>query len=315
MDLLLLGFYSICLLTLGTIVLVFGYIRLRGDDVSERLEDYVSEEGRADSEEQNLQQLSRQLSGTFAARVLIPNFRRLTRFFGRITPAGSIARLEHQLMLAGNPLRLGAREFYGIQILLLILGLYISTVFLLRGLTLLNIAIAVAMPIATFLIPQLWLMSTVRRRQERIRRGLPDALDMLSVCASAGLGFDQSLQRVSDYWQSDVGLEFGRTVTEMSMGISRQEALRNLAGRVEISELSSFVTLIIQSDTLGMSIADTLHAQADQMRLFRRLRAEEEIRKLPVKLLIPIGLFIFPAILAVVLGPSIPVMIDFFSTF
>ena len=315
MDTILTGLLSIFLLTVGLGILLFAYVRLRADDVSNRLEDYVTDSDSPGSMSPELQIRTRQLSGSFLNRVMFPNLRKVTRFLGRITPSGSIERLERQLMLAGNPLRVGAREFYGLQIVFSFVGLYIGVVFLTRGLTQLNIALGVATPIAAFMLPQLWLLSRVRRRQERIRRGLPDALDMLSVCATAGLGFDQALQRVSDYWKSEIGQEFGRAVTEMSMGISRQEALRNLSDRVEIVELSSFVTLIIQSDQLGMSIADTLHAQADQMRLFRRLRAEEEIRKLPVKLLIPIGLFIFPAILAVVLGPSIPVMIELFQDF
>ena len=313
MEILVNGIYTICLMTLGLAVLVVGFFRLRGDIISNRLEDFVEDPSAPGEGTPEYQIQVRLLSGSFMSRVVTPYFRRFTRYLGRLTPAGSIARLERQLMLAGNPGRLGAREFYGIQIALLFVGVYLGIIFLTRGLTQMNIALAVALPLATFLLPQLWLISTVRRRQDRIRRGLPDALDMLSVCATAGLGFDQALQRVSDYWESEVGREFGRTVTEMSMGISRQEALRNLSDRVDIVELSSFVTLIIQSDQLGMSIADTLHAQADQMRLFRRLRAEEEIRKLPVKLLIPIGLFIFPAILAVVLGPSVPVMIELFQ--
>jgi tight adherence protein C len=313
MDLILYGLYTICLLTLGLVVLVFGYYRLRGDSVSNRLEDYVGDPDAPARSGQGTQIQVRQLSGSFASRIFVPNLRKITRFLGRITPRGSIERLEHQLMLAGHPYRLGAREFYGIQIALLLVGVYIGILFLTRDLTALNLAMGIGTAIAAFLLPPLWLLTRIRRRQELVRRGLPDALDMLSVCATAGLGFDQSLQRVSDYWSSALGQEFGRTVTEMSMGISRQEALRNLSNRIDIVELSSFVTLIIQSDQLGMSIADTLHAQADQMRLFRRLRAEEAIRKLPVKMLIPIGLFIFPAILAVVLGPSVPVMIELFQ--
>lgn len=218
-------------------------------------------------------------------------------------------------MLAGDPGRVGAREFYGIQVIFLLIGLYLGVTFLTRGLDRNNLLLGVAFPSLMVIAPRLWLVRRIRNRQERFRRGLPDALDMLSVCASAGLGFDQALQRVSDYWKSAVGEEFGKVVAEMSMGVARAEALRNMSRRIDISELSTFVTLIIQSDQLGMSIADTLHAQADQMRLFRRLRAEEEIRKLPIKILIPVGLFIFPSIIAVILGPSVPVLLNFFNTF
>jgi tight adherence protein C len=137
---------------------------------------------------------------------------------------------------------------------------------------------------------------------------------MLSVTAEAGLGFDQSLQRVSEYWKTPVGVEFGRVVAEMEMGVSRQQALRNMADRLDIHELSSFVAVIIQSDQLGMSIADALQAQAQQMRIERRFRAQEAARKVPLKMLFPMMLLIFPAMLAVVCGPSIPILSDFFQT-
>lgn len=311
MEALFYGAAVIGLFTLGILVLVLGFSRIRGDEVANRLQSFVSEDQSKREEIRDYDVKVRQLSGSFITRVGIPYIRRVARFLGRVTPANSIERLEHQLMLAGFPGRLGAREFYGIQVLLLFLGAYAGVTFLTRELNTLNITVGISAPLIMILLPRLWLTSTVRKRQDKFRRALPDALDMLSVCATAGLGFDQALQRVADYWKTEVGEEFTRTVTEMSMGISRAEALRNLSDRVDIVELSTFVTLIIQSDQLGMSIADTLHAQADQMRLFRRLRAEEEIRKIPVKMLIPIGLFIFPAILAVVLGPSVPVLLEF----
>jgi tight adherence protein C len=137
---------------------------------------------------------------------------------------------------------------------------------------------------------------------------------MLSVCASAGLGFDQSLQRVSEYWDTPIGHEFGRVINEMEMGLTRRDALRNLSDRLEIREISSFVALILQTEQLGMSISDTLHAQADQMRIERRYRAQEQAQKAPIKMLIPMAILIFPALLAVILGPSIPTLIEVFKT-
>ena len=99
----------------------------------------------------------------------------------------------------------------------------------------------------------------------------------------------------------------------MEMGLSRRDALRNFADRLDISEISSFVAVILQSDQLGMSIAETLHVQAEQMRIERRYRAQEKANTIPIKMLIPLAFFIFPAILAVLLGPSIPPIIELFS--
>jgi tight adherence protein C len=134
------------------------------------------------------------------------------------------------------------------------------------------------------------------------------------VCADAGLGFDQALQRVSERWRTPLGLEFARVVSEMQMGVGRQQALRNVAHRLDVNELSSFVAIIIQSDKMGMSITDTLRSQAEQMRIERRHRAQEEARKAPLKMLFPMLFLIMPSLLAVVIGPTIPGFISLFET-
>ena len=155
-----------------------------------------------------------------------------------------------------------------------------------------------------------------RRSQVRVlspRYRLPAAVQ-LGGRADAGLGFDQALQRVSERWKTPLGLEFGRVVAEMQMGVGRQAAMRNLADRIEVAELSSFVAVIIQSDQLGMSIVQTLRAQAEQMRVERRQRAQEEARKAPLKMLFPMLMFIFPAMMAVVIGPAVPQIVQFFAT-
>ncbi|RPI32246.1 MAG: type II secretion system F family protein [Chloroflexota bacterium] len=162
-------------------------------------------------------------------------------------------------------------------------------------------------------MPKVWLDRKVRFRQNKVRRGLPDALDMLSVCSSAGLGFDQSLKRVSEYWDTPVGAEFGRVITEIEMGLSRREALRNLSDRLEVAEVSSFVSFILQTEQLGLSISDTLHSLADQMRIERRLRAQEQAQKVPTKMLFPMVFLIFPALMALILGPVVPTMVEFFA--
>jgi tight adherence protein C len=99
----------------------------------------------------------------------------------------------------------------------------------------------------------------------------------------------------------------------MGMGVSRKTALRNLADRTDVPELSSFVAVILQSDQLGMSITQTLHAQAKQMRIERRFRAQEQARKMPLKMLFPLILLIFPAMFGVILGPMVPVLSELFT--
>jgi tight adherence protein C len=300
---------------LGVLVVLLGFRSLTVNEVSRRLDQFVAVQTTALSTPQKTEKVRRtDLSGSFRTRMLAPFIRQVGGFFGRLTPSGSIANLEHLLEIAERPFGLGPREFYGFRILFMILGIWLGFLIFQRGTGLVNIIGAVLIVYVGVFGPMVWLRRRVRKRQDQIRKGLPDALDMLSVTAEAGLGFDQSLQRVSEYWQTPVGVEFGRVVSEMEMGSSRQEALRNMAARLDVPELSSFVAVIIQSDQLGMSIADALHAQAEQMRIERRFRAQEAARKVPLKMLFPMMLLIFPAMLAVVCGPSIPILSDFFQT-
>jgi tight adherence protein C len=283
------------------------------NQVSRRLTEYVAEEPAVSQKRWEVAQVRRdELSGSFSSRTFLPIFRSLGGLFGRLTPAKSLEELRRLLTIAGNPLGLGAREFYGLRLLFTLLGLWLAFVQLRGGINQRSLLISALALVFCLYVPKRWLTSRVRGRQNKIRRGLPDALDMLSVCAEAGLGFDQSLQRINEQWKTPLGVEFGRVVAEMEMGVSRRDALRHLAERLQIQELSSFVAVILQSDELGMSIAETLHAQAAQMREERRFRAQEQARKIPLKMLFPMMFLILPAMFAVILGPSVPIFVDIF---
>ncbi|MFQ5947103.1 MAG: type II secretion system F family protein, partial [Anaerolineae bacterium] len=318
----------------GIFLVVLGLSSGGTGGLSERLRVYVG--GHASEALQDAALIAlrrRQLSGSFATRVLVPWLKRVGGLFGRLSPGRLRDDLAHQLAIAGNPLGLGAREFYGVRVLFSAAG-FVLALQILRGglggpvsapgvvagsqpLASLSLTTLLSSVLALFLVawaPRVWLRRKVRVRQHHIRRDLPDALDMLSVCVEAGLGFDQALQRVSDRWQTSLSAELGRVVSEMTMGVSRRKALRNLAERLDVLELSSFVAVMIQSDELGMSISQTLHSQAEQMQIERRFRAQEQARKMPIKMLFPLLLLIFPAMLAVILGPTVPVLLDLFST-
>jgi tight adherence protein C len=307
---------GIVLVGAGTAVVLLSLRWLLSSELASRLNTYVTEE---DTEAKRFSAAaivrSRELSGSIINRTLLPVFKQLGQLLGRLTPTRSIEDIRHQLYIAGYPLGLGAREFFGLRLATILLGLWLAFLLLRRGFSQINILLALLVILWCFIFPILWLRMMVRSRQDKIRKGLPDALDMLSVCADAGLGFDQSLQRVSEHWSTAIGLELGRVVAEMEMGSSRREALRNLADRLDVSELSSFVSVIIQSEQLGMSISETLHAQAEQMRIERRFRAQEQARTIPIKMLVPLAFLIFPAILAVILGPAIPQILDLFKAF
>lgn len=303
------------LTAVGVLFVVLSLRWLSTDELSRRLQEFVKEPIKGPAAwETALSARRRELSDSFAKRILLPGFKTLGRLLGRLTPASSLKTLGHELTIAGNPLGLGASEFYGLRLAFLLLGFWLTFMILRPGLTTQRLMLSLLGLYVCGYFPKMWLRGRVRARQNKVRKGLPDALDMLSVCAEAGLGFDQSMQRVSEYWKTPVGLEFGRVIREMEMGLSRQEALRNLANRLDITELSSFVAVIIQSDQLGMSIADTLQAQAKQMREERRFRAQEQARKVPMKMLFPMMLLILPAMFAIVLGPTIPTLGEFFNS-
>ena len=155
--------------------------------------------------------------------------------------------------------------------------------------------------------PQLWLSSAITKRKERLVNGFPDALDLMVVCVEAGLGLDQAIARVGQEVKQghpDLGDEFILLNLELRAGLSREQGLRNLVNRTDLDDIRSLVVLLIQTDRFGTSIGQALRVHSDSMRLKRRLKAEERGAQLPVKLMIPLILFIFPALMVVIIGPG-----------
>jgi len=172
---------------------------------------------------------------------------------------------------------------------------------------------AIIFGILGFYLPELWLSSTIRSRQHEIVRALPDALDMIVVCTEAGQSFDQALRRVSAQWHSPLTDEFSRILAEIAFGRTRHEALTAASRRIQLNETSSLFSAIIQADLLGVSVSKVLRVQADQLRTLRRQRAEELAHQAAIKMLFPLVFLIFPAMLAVLLGPAIPLIMETFG--
>jgi tight adherence protein C len=167
-----------------------------------------------------------------------------------------------------------------------------------------------------FLAPDLWLSSAASKRKEHIRRGLPDTLDMLVISVEAGLGLDAGFQRVGDemkHVHPILSDELRLVTLESQMGIPRSEALVNLTTRTGLDEIRSLVAVINQAERFGTSIARALRNQSDALRTKRRQAAEERAQKTTVKLMAPLILFIFPAILVVLAGPAALKMIEALS--
>lgn len=158
-----------------------------------------------------------------------------------------------------------------------------------------------------FFLPDAWLWIAKSQRQELIRNGLPDSLDLLVVSVESGLGLDAGLQRVGEEMSNvhkELSEEMQIATLEAQMGVPRSEALLNMAARCGVAEMSSLVAIITQAEKFGTSVAKALRNQADSLRVKRRLRAEERAQKTTVKLMLPLIFFIFPSIFIVLLGPA-----------
>ncbi len=279
-----------------------------------RLENFIASHDHVTGEPNERRIIQREIQGSLFSRTIAKWFRKILSFLGRFTPDRMIDETEHKLTIAGHPYNLHAREFFAIRIIIFLacVALAIMANRDFGNINRISLLLGGGVIIIGLLLPNVWLNKQVSARQEDILRSLPDVLDMLSVCASAGLGFDQSLQKISTYWDTELGLEFQRVTSEMEMGVPRSRALRNLGKRLDVDDLSRFISLILQAEKVGMSYADVLHSQSVQMRVQRQYRAREIANKLPGKMIIPIALFIFPAIIAVILGPAIPTLMNAF---
>jgi tight adherence protein C len=257
-----------------------------------------------------------ELRQPFVRRAVLPTLRGALGWLGRRMPLATIERTRRRLVQAGRPWGLSALDFLGLRLLLpgVLGGGYF---FLLSDRVSLLIGVRNSLIFAAvgYLLPGLWLWTRVRQRKKEIQRALPDALDMLSIGVEAGLAFESALLRVAEQWDNALTEEFRRAVREMRLGSSRDEALRDIASRTGVEALGTFVAVLIQSTRLGVRIADVLHEQAAQMRLKRRQLAEEQARQAVIKMIFPLAFLIFPSMFVVILGPSIPVLLDFFADF
>jgi tight adherence protein C len=249
-----------------------------------------------------------ELSQPFSERVLVPLINRVGEFSARFTPQKAIQDTERKMELAGNPWPINAPTFLAIRfILAVILGGLAMVAFLgsTTWTTTDKVMLIGGATLGGFFLPHIMLTTRITRRQKEIRNAMPDALDLLTICVEAGLGFDAAMSKVAEKWETELSLAFARVIREIQLGKIRREALKDMADRLGIPELTSFVAAIIQSEQLGVSLAKVLRIQSDQMRLKRRQRAEEEAHKAPIKMIIPLALLVFPSIMIIILTPAV----------
>ena len=290
---------------IGAVVLVVTGIqksKAQGEDpLAERLAEY-SQRGDVVSLEQI------ELSQPFTERVVMPIVRRLGDISSRFTPQHVLEQTRKQLELAGNPGRMDASTFLVVHFVsAFIFGslVFVLSLFAKQYSTPIKLLMVLAFTVVGYFFPDLWIRSKINGRQKQVRKAMPDALDLLTICVEAGLGFDAAMSKVNEKWDNELSLSFGRVIREIQLGKLRRDALRDMADRLGLAELTSFVAAVIQSEMLGVSMAKVLRIQSDQMRVRRRQHAEEEAHKAPIKMIFPMGLLIFPALMIVLLTPAV----------
>jgi len=279
----------------------------RGDDpLQRRLADFA-----ARGEVVTLEQI--ELSQPLTERVIYPAARRLGEMISRFTPQNALQTTSHRLDLAGNPRGLEPTTFWALRLMLAIgiggLFLFLFGVGELQWPLTRKLLILMIFVVLGFYVPDLLLTSRIQRRQKSIWRAMPDALDLLTICVEAGLGFDGAMQKVIEKWDNDLSLAFARVIREVQLGKLRREALHDMSERIGLPEMTSFIAAVIQSEQLGVSMAKVLRIQSDQMRTKRRQIAEEQAHKAPIKMLIPMALLIFPSICIVLMTPAVLLML------
>ncbi|MBI2844119.1 MAG: type II secretion system F family protein [Armatimonadetes bacterium] len=259
--------------------------------------------------EQDIEMVAPELTSPFGERIIRPWLRKVSEVFAGLLPSNAAANIAAKLEQAGNPRKLKPAEMLGLKVLSFF---FFTALGLLAGLFLLDesrliyrvLVLGMGM-IVGYTLPEAQLDRAIRERHRQMRRSLADCLDLLVVCAEAGLGLDGALAKVVERMKGPLSEEFRRVLQDMSIGRTRMEALRAMSKRVKMSELTTFVAAIHQADLLGVSIAHVLRVQAESLRMQRNLRAREAAAKLPVKMLFPLVFFIFPAILIVLLTPGV----------
>lgn len=248
-----------------------------------------------------------EMSQPFVERVVYPIARKLGEITVKFTPQNWLNSISRKLELGGNPGKIDPSVFLVLQLVAAVgcgaLALMVLTssgstppaqIFLLT-------LVATG---AGFYIPQFYLSRNVTKRQKNVRRAMPDALDLLTICVEAGLGFDAAMAKVVEKWNNQLSMALNRVLQEIQLGKLRREALKSMSENIGISEMTSFVAAVIQSEQLGVSMAKVLRIQADQMRVRRRQLAEEAAHQAPIKMLLPMAFIIFPSLLIILLAPA-----------
>jgi tight adherence protein C len=251
-------------------------------------------------------ELTKDLDSSFNERVLDPLLKRFLGIGRRLSGADTGERIHRRLELAGNPPGWTIDRVVSAKVLGAIGGFFVGLLFSIvinPGGTV-KLVIVVAALVMGYFGPNLFLYQKSYDRQSQIQRGLPDAIDLLTISVESGLGFDAAIQQVARNTTGPLAEEFSRVLREMQIGLGRNEALRALSDRTNLADLRSFVSALSQADAFGIPIGAVLRVQSTEMRVKRRQRAEEKAQQVPVKITVPLIFCILPCLFIAVMGPA-----------
>jgi tight adherence protein C len=253
-----------------------------------------------------------EMSKSMFTRVILPIVDKLSRVFGQMTPVKSLNRAKISIMQAGLQGKVTPAQITTFSYILMVVMPVLSLSFagVPDGLLSKPTAILAIATLLGYRIPYGYIQGKAKARQHEIRKALPFTLDLISISVEAGMALDGAMAIVMEKTRGPMAEELNLTLREIRLGKGRNEALTDLGDRVGVEELKSFVTAVVYIARLGGSLVDVIRIQAQAMRIKRRQRAEEKAMKTPVKIMIPLVLFIFPSMFIVILGPAAITMIE-----
>ena len=292
---------------------IYGFYLIRAEKASymkKRMSVFVS--GMKEEEESPDEKAA---NGSLHERIFKPLMNDFKRSFKRRMPGEKEAKIEKKLQLAGSPFGMTPVDFRLLQLSLILLFPVLAGGYgaiLQTGYTGIFLFFIIGL-VAGTVLPHYYLSIKKKARNKSALKELPDILDLLTVSLEAGLGFDSAVSKVVSKKDGVLSAEFHRSLEELRLGRTRREALSGIRNRLEVDEVRSFISSILQAEKLGIGLVQVLRIQSNEVRERRRQRAEEEAMKAPVKMLFPLVLFIFPSLFIVLLGPALIQFLEAFS--
>jgi tight adherence protein C len=303
-------FISILFLFISLTALIYNLLKLSNKkeaNISQRLQ-RIKDQTEQDMPED-------ELSRSFSDRVFKPLLENLGKTFMRLAPNEFVSNMERRIEMAGRPNDWGVKNWIGLMASLTIgMPVFILIIYIELRIDLKSIImVALAAALIGILFPNMTLSSKIKKRQTEVMKTLPDIMDLITVSVEAGLTFDAALSRVVEKMPGTLAKEFAVVIQEVKVGKSKKDALYQMADRIGVQDFRSFVGAVIQADQLGVSLGRVLRIQSDQIRQNRKQQIQQKAMKAPIKMLIPMVVFIFPTIFIVILGPVVINLIDLFT--